>query len=68
MMAYDLKLKRVCDYIQQHLDEPLNLQRLSEIAGLSRFHFHRIFYAFRYQCDEIYADVAFKTRIISTGI
>ena len=45
MMAYDLKLKRVCDYIQQHLDEPLNLQRLSEIAGLSRFHFHRIFYA-----------------------
>ncbi|WP_288449184.1 AraC family transcriptional regulator [uncultured Acinetobacter sp.] len=45
MTAYDLKLKRVCDYIQQHLDESLNLQQLSEVAGLSRFHFHRIFYA-----------------------
>lgn len=45
MMAYNLKLKRVCDYIQHHLDESLNLQKLSEVAGLSRFHFHRIFYA-----------------------
>lgn len=45
MTAYDLKLKCVCDYIQQHLDETLSLQQLSEVAGLSRFHFHRIFYA-----------------------
>ncbi|MCU4414048.1 AraC family transcriptional regulator [Acinetobacter sp. WU_MDCI_Axc73] len=45
MTAYNLKLKRVCDYIQQHLDDSLNLQGLSEVAGLSRFHFHRIFYA-----------------------
>ncbi|RKG35502.1 helix-turn-helix domain-containing protein [Acinetobacter guerrae] len=45
MTAYDLKLQRVCTYIQHHLDDELSLQVLSDVAGLSRFHFHRIFAA-----------------------
>lgn len=44
MIACTLKLIRVSDYIQHHLDESFNLQQLSEVAGLSRFNFHRFFY------------------------
>lgn len=42
-MSYDEKINRVCDYISQNLDEPLTLDRLSDIAALSKFHFHRVF-------------------------
>ena len=34
---------RVVNYIRQHLDAELNVQRLAEYAGLSRAHFSRIF-------------------------
>lgn len=30
-------------YIQTHLNEPLSLEKLSQKAGLSSYHFHRIF-------------------------
>lgn len=43
--AYSQRLHRVCDYIQTHLDGDLSLQRLSEVANFSRFHFHRLFSA-----------------------
>ncbi|MBZ0966958.1 AraC family transcriptional regulator, partial [Clostridioides difficile] len=39
-------LNRICkvqDYIEEHLHEPLSLDELSNIAGFSKFHFHRIF-------------------------
>ncbi|QUN05163.1 AraC family transcriptional regulator [Shewanella yunxiaonensis] len=39
-------IQRVCEYIQQHLDEELSAEQLSEVAACSRFHFHRIFMAF----------------------
>lgn len=42
-MAVYTKLQLVCDYIQRHLDEDLDVDRLSQIAALSKFHFHRIF-------------------------
>ncbi|MCK8729006.1 AraC family transcriptional regulator, partial [Clostridioides difficile] len=41
-------LNRICkvqDYIEEHLHEPLSLDELSNIAGFSKFHFHRIFKA-----------------------
>jgi AraC-like DNA-binding protein len=38
-------LARVCDYVADHLAEPLGVDRLAEIAGLSRAHFVRRFAA-----------------------
>ena len=37
------KLKQVTDWIESHLDEEFNLDQLAEQAGLSKFHFHRLF-------------------------
>lgn len=36
-------LQRVLDYIEAHLEESISIQALSEIAGLSKFHFGRTF-------------------------
>jgi AraC family transcriptional regulator len=36
-------LKRLSDYIDAHLDEPLGLDDLAEVAHMSRFHFARLF-------------------------
>lgn len=36
---------RVFEYIDQHLDEALNVERLSQVACLSKYHFHRQFSA-----------------------
>jgi AraC family transcriptional regulator len=40
---YDDRVNRVLDYISQHLDGELSLNRLSGIGCFSCFHFHRIF-------------------------
>jgi len=40
---YSERVNRVLDYIGEHLDEELSLDRLSQIACFSPFHFHRIF-------------------------
>jgi AraC-like DNA-binding protein/DNA gyrase inhibitor GyrI len=42
---YDERVNRVLDYIGEHLDGELSLDRLSRIGCFSRFHFHRIFQA-----------------------
>ena len=42
---YQARINRVIDYIDGHLDEQLSLEKLSEIANFSPFHFHRIFSA-----------------------
>lgn len=39
------RLNRVLDHIRQHLDEPLSLDRLADVACFSPYHFHRIFAA-----------------------
>lgn len=44
--SYQTRLERVLAYIHSHLDEPLTMERLADIACLSPFHFHRIFSAF----------------------
>src|ERR1700691_6151672 len=38
-------MNRVVDYIQNHLAEPLDLERLAAVACFSPFHFHRLFRA-----------------------
>jgi len=43
---YRQKLEKVIDYIGQHLDEDLTLEKLSENFYISKFHFHRLFTAF----------------------
>lgn len=43
---YCARFYKVFDYIEQHLDEPLLLKQLSEIANFSPYHFHRQFSAF----------------------
>ncbi|OHX11497.1 AraC family transcriptional regulator [Chromobacterium sphagni] len=43
--AYAGRFNRVFDYIERHLDDPLTLEQLSEIANFSPYHFHRQFAA-----------------------
>ena len=37
------RINLVIDYIEEHLDEPLKLERLARVAAFSPFHFHRLF-------------------------
>lgn len=45
-MNYHQRLCKVIDYIGQHLDEEISLEKLSDIFCISKFHFHRLFTAF----------------------
>ena len=36
-------VRKVIDYIEEHLEEKLNLEQIAEHAGYSRFHLNRIF-------------------------
>jgi AraC family transcriptional regulator len=42
---YQARINRVIDYVSEHLDEPLPLEKLARLAHFSPFHFHRIFRA-----------------------
>lgn len=41
--AYAQRFERVFEFIERHLDEPLNVEQLSRVAHFSKFHFHRQF-------------------------
>jgi len=41
--AYAVRFNRVFDYIDQHIDEVLSLEELSQVADFSKYHFHRQF-------------------------
>jgi AraC family transcriptional regulator len=41
--SYAEKINRVCDYISEHLNEELSVEKLSEVAHFSKYHFHRQF-------------------------
>lgn len=41
--TYHTRMARVVDHINAHLDDPLDLDALAEIAALSRFHWHRTY-------------------------
>ena len=43
--SYQERLNRVIAHIRKHMDEPLTIDRLADVACLSPFHFHRIFSA-----------------------
>jgi len=40
---YKARINRVMDYIDSHIDQPIDLSVLARIAHFSPFHFHRIF-------------------------
>lgn len=42
---FEQRLRRVIDHVHAHLDEPLDLMRLAELAHLSPYHWHRIYHA-----------------------
>ncbi|MBU0935494.1 MAG: AraC family transcriptional regulator [Spirochaetes bacterium] len=46
MTDYTIRINRVLDYIQEHLDSALTLEELAGIACFSNFHFSRIFSIF----------------------
>jgi AraC family transcriptional regulator len=45
-MNYQKPIQKVMTFIEEHLDEELSLKQLSDIACLSKFHFHRLFGAY----------------------
>ena len=45
LQSYQARMRRVLDYIDQHLDEDLDLDVLSGVAAYSKYHFHRQFTA-----------------------
>lgn len=57
---YTRRLSRVAAHIYAHLDEPLDLEKLAEIACFSPFHFHRIYHA---AMGETLADTVSRHRL-----
>jgi len=47
LIDYDDRLRRVTDYIHEHLEDDIDLNRLADVACLSPFHWHRIYRAIR---------------------
>lgn len=43
---YRIRMQRVLDHVERHLDDDLDLGTLSRVAAFSKFHFHRQFKAF----------------------
>lgn len=41
--SYHQRIARVLQHIQNHLDAPLRLEELAQVAHFSPFHFHRVF-------------------------
>jgi AraC family transcriptional regulator len=41
--TYCSRLRKVLEYIDAHLDDNLSLDRLSNVAAFSKYHFHRQF-------------------------
>ncbi|WP_348984576.1 AraC family transcriptional regulator [Aliiroseovarius sp. S2029] len=44
-MRYEDRLLRVLTYVHDNPDGDLSLDRLAEVAAMSRFHWHRVFHA-----------------------
>lgn len=43
LQSYKNRIKKVQNYIENHLDENITLEDLAEVANFSPYHFHRIF-------------------------
>ena len=47
LQSYETRINRVTAFIYEHLDEPLDLDRLADVAALSPWHWHRVYAAMR---------------------
>ncbi|MDR6293862.1 AraC family transcriptional regulator [Inquilinus ginsengisoli] len=54
------RIQRVIDHIADHLDDPIDLDRLAAVACFSPYHFHR---AYRYLLGETVADTVRRLRL-----
>ncbi|GAO40678.1 putative AraC family transcriptional regulator [Sphingomonas changbaiensis NBRC 104936] len=45
LQNYKVRMQRVLDYVDLHLDDDLDLDTVSRVAAFSKFHFHRQFTA-----------------------
>ncbi|RDE24945.1 AraC family transcriptional regulator [Motiliproteus coralliicola] len=57
---YQARFQRVVDYIYEHLDEPLDLNSLADIAHMSPTHWHRVYQAI---CGETLAATVKRLRL-----
>lgn len=57
---YESRMHRVLAYIDQHLEQPINLNTLAEVAYFSPFHFHRLFSAWM---GETFGDYLRRRRV-----
>jgi AraC family transcriptional regulator len=57
---YESRMHRVLTYIDEHLDQQLDLSTLAEVAHFSSFHFHRLFSAWM---GETFGDYVRRRRV-----
>jgi AraC family transcriptional regulator len=62
---YIRRVNRVVEYINNHLNEEMDLKKLSEISNFSEFHFHRIFKALRQETLSAYI---IRTRVETAAL
>ena len=62
---YARRMNAVLDHIDRHLDTPLDLAQLADVAHFSRFHFHRVFAAWM---GETLGDYARRRRLETAAL
>jgi AraC family transcriptional regulator len=62
--TYEDRIRRVLAHIEDHLDGDLGLDALSEVACMSRFHWHRVFHA---MTGETLADAVRRIRMLQAA-
>lgn len=63
-MNHKRQTNKVIDYITAHLDTQISMEELAEIAGLSQYHFHRVF---RTEVGETIAKFIVRKRMEKAG-
>src|SRR5262245_31013102 len=57
---YERRMRRVIEHVYDHLDQPLDLNALAEVAHLSPHHWHRVYHA---MCGETLAQTVKRLRL-----
>ncbi|WP_281754589.1 AraC family transcriptional regulator [Neptunitalea chrysea] len=77
-VEYQRRMNTVLQYIETHLDEPLSLEMVAEVAMYSPYHFHRVFrtlmneplneYINRRRLEKAAADLMHRNEILITDL
>jgi AraC family transcriptional regulator len=57
---YERRMRRVIEHVYDHLDQPLDLNALADVAHLSPHHWHRVYHA---MCGETLAQTVKRLRL-----